>query len=298
MAARCPKGRACCPIKRASFVVQRYQLIVEYDGGAYVGWQRQDNGSSVQAALEDAAFAFAQERVHIQGAGRTDAGVHARAMTAHLDLAKPTNANRVREALNALLRGHKISVLKVQDAPDSFNARFSCLGRSYEYRILNRRPEPTFDRPYCWHHRGPLDHEAMQAAARLLEGRHDFSAFRAAECQAASPVKTLDHLSVERQQDWIIIRSYAKSYIHNQVRNMVGSLAQVGRGKWAPEDLKAVLDGRDRQAAGPCAPASGLFFWRAWYSEAESPAQNPAFFDHPLAPGHVSFGSPAEAGAL
>ncbi len=264
-------------------MVQRFQLIVEYDGGAYVGWQRQDNGPSVQAALEAAAYAFSQERVHIQGAGRTDAGVHARAMTAHLDLAKDCDANRVREAMNALLRGHKIAVLEVETAPEGFNARHSCLGRSYEYRILNRRPEPTFDRPYCWHQKVPLDHEAMQEAAQYLVGRHDFSAFRAAECQAASPVKTLDHLSVERQQDWVIVRSYAKSYIHNQVRNMVGSLAQVGQGKWRPEQVRAVLDGRDRQAAGPCAPASGLFFWRAWYSEDDGPGRNPDFFRHPLA---------------
>ncbi len=262
---------------------QRFHLIVEFDGGAYVGWQRQENGPAVQAALEQAAFAFSQERVHIQGAGRTDAGVHARAMSAHVDLNKPCDANRVREALNALLRGHKIAVLAVEEVPDSFNARFSCLGRSYEYRILNRRPEPTFDRPYCWHVRGPLNAEAMQAAAQVLVGRHDFSAFRASECQAASPVKTLDHLSVERQGDWLTVRSFAKSYIHNQVRNMVGSLVQVGLGKWNSDDLAAVLAGRDRQAAGPCAPAEGLFFWRAWYEDSAGPLQNPAFFTHPLA---------------
>lgn len=261
---------------------QRFHLIVEFDGGAYVGWQRQDNGPAVQAALEEAAFAFSQERVHVQGAGRTDAGVHARAMSAHVDFNKPCDANRVREALNALLRGHKIAVLAVEAVPDSFNARHSCLGRSYEYRILNRRPEPTFDRPYCWHVRGPLDAEAMHDAAQVLVGRHDFSAFRASECQAASPVKTLDHLSVERQGDWLSVRSHAKSYIHNQVRNMVGSLVQVGLGKWSADDLRTVLEGRNRQAAGPCAPAEGLFFWRAWYDDAQGPTHNPDFFNHPL----------------
>lgn len=256
---------------------QRFHLIIEYDGGAYVGWQRQDNGPSIQEALETAVFKFSGEKQHVQGAGRTDAGVHARAMSAHVDIERACDANRLREALNAHLRGHSIAVLWAEAVSQDFHARFECLGRSYQYRILNRRPEPTFDRPHCWHVKAPLDHEAMDQAAQILVGKHDFSAFRSVECQAASPIKTLDHLSVVREGQWIKVHAYAISFLHNQVRNLVGTLVNVGNGKFSQADVARILEEKDRHQAGPCAPSAGLYFWRAWYEAAAAP-QDASYF--------------------
>lgn len=237
----------------------RYKLVVEYDGGGFVGWQRQDSGPSIQAALENAVFGFCAERVTVNGAGRTDAGVHARGQVAHLDIAKATTADTLRDALNHHLRPAPIVVLAAAEVAGDFHARFSATGRRYLYRIVNRRAPLALDRGRAWFVPVPLDAEAMQDAAQVLVGHHDFSSFRAAECQAKSPLKTLDVLAVERIGEEIRVRAAARSFLHRQVRNMVGSLRLVGAGKWTRADLAAALAARDRQAAGPAAPAEGLY---------------------------------------
>ncbi len=237
----------------------RYKLILEYDGGGFVGWQRQDNGPSIQAALEDAVLGFCAERVTVEGAGRTDAGVHALGQVAHLEIAKATTADTLRDALNHHLRPAPIVVLAADPVADDFHARFSATRRRYLYRIVNRRAPLALDRGRAWFVPVPLDAAAMQAAAQVLVGHHDFSSFRAAECQATSPLKTLDVLAVERAGEEIRVRAQARSFLHRQVRNMVGSLQLVGAGKWNREDLAAALAARDRRAAGPAAPAEGLY---------------------------------------
>ncbi len=237
----------------------RYKLIIEYDGGGFVGWQRQDNGPSIQAALEEAVAGFCGEEVTVTGAGRTDAGVHALGQVAHFDLAKAPAPDSLRDALNAHLRPAPIAVLAAERADQDFHARFSATGRRYLYRIVNRRAPLALARGRAWFVPAPLDAAAMHEAAQLLVGRHDFTSFRAAECQARSPVKTLDRLMVERSGEEIEIRASARSFLHRQVRNMVGSLRLVGAGKWQCTDLAAALAARDRRAAGPAAPPEGLY---------------------------------------
>ena len=229
----------------------RYKLTVEYDGGGFVGWQRQDNGPSIQGALEDAVFGFCGERVTLHGAGRTDAGVHALGQVAHLDIAKAITAETLRDALNAHLRPAAIAVLDAAEVDEAFHARFSATGRRYLYRIVNRRAPLALERGRAWFVPTALDAEAMHAAAQELIGQHDFTSFRAAECQAKSPVKTLDRLTVAREQDLLRVEAEARSFLHHQVRNMVGTLRLVGEGKWRAADIKTALDKKDRAAAGP-----------------------------------------------
>lgn len=236
----------------------RWRVTVEYDGGGFVGWQRQENGPSIQAALEDAIFGFTAERVTVHGAGRTDAGVHALGQVAHFDLDREATAKTVRDAINAHLRPAPIAVLDATPAPDGFDARRSATGRRYLYRILNRRSPPALDRGRVWHVGIPLDVEAMNDAARCLVGRHDFTSFRASICQARSPVKTLDRLEVRRVGDELRIEAEARSFLHNQVRITAGTLKLVGEGKWAAADVARALAARDRAAAGPTAPPHGL----------------------------------------
>jgi tRNA pseudouridine38-40 synthase len=243
----------------------RYKLTIEYDGAPFVGWQVQDNGPSVQGVLTAAVAAFCGERVHVQGAGRTDAGVHAMGQVAHLDLAKAWDADTVRDAINAQLRPHPVAVLAAEPAADDFDARFSALHRHYVYRIVNRRADLTLEAGRAWRAPRPLDAAAMQAAAQRLLGRHDFTTFRAAECQAKSPVKTLDRFDVERQGDELRIHASARSFLHRQVRSMVGSLVEVGEGRWSADDLARALAARDRAACGPVAPPQGLYLVRVDY---------------------------------
>ncbi len=243
----------------------RWKLTIEYDGGGLVGWQRQDNGPSVQQALEEAVARFCGERVTAHAAGRTDAGVHATGQVAHLDIAKTTTAETVRDALNFHLKPAPIAVRTVEAVDDGFHARFSATGRSYLYRIVNRRAPLALERGRAWQVGAPLDAASMQAAARELVGHHDFSSFRAALCQAASPVKTLDRLEVMRHGEEIAIVAGARSFLHHQVRNMVGTLKLVGEGKWSAADVARALAARDRAAAGPTAPPEGLYLTAVRY---------------------------------
>ncbi len=237
----------------------RYKLVIEYDGARFVGWQIQANGVSVQGVLAAAIEAFCGERVHVQGAGRTDAGVHALGQVAHVDLAKPWDPDTVRDAINAHLRPRRVAVLAAARAADDFDARFSARRRHYLYRIINRRADLALDAGRAWRTPRPLDVSAMHEAAQLLVGKHDFTTFRAAECQAKSPVKTLDRLDVERSGDEVRIHASARSFLHHQVRSMVGSLVVVGDGRWSANDLAHALHARDRKACGPVAPPDGLY---------------------------------------
>ena len=244
----------------------RYRLTIEYDGTGLVGWQRQPNGLSVQAALEAAVEKFCGDKITVHGAGRTDAGVHALAQVAHVDLPRPYPGDTIRGALNHHLRPAAISVLAVEAAAPDFDARRSAIERVYRYRILNRRPPPMLDRMRVWHVAPPLDLAAMQAGARRLIGKHDFSTFRDSLCQAKSPVKTLDALDVTRAGEEIHIEARARSFLHHQVRNMAGTLKLVGLGQWSPEDVARALDARDRRAGGPTAPAEGLYLVEVTYA--------------------------------
>lgn len=246
----------------------RYKLILEFDGARFVGWQRQENGLSVQEAVETAAQKFCGERVTVHGAGRTDAGVHALAMAAHLDLEKKTTVDAVRDALNFHMKPLPVAVLHVSEVSEDFHARFSCLARAYEYRIVNRRPPLTLDRGYAWRVTPALDAVAMDRAGQALVGRHDFTTFRAAACQAASPVKSVDTFSVLRHGEVVLIRCSARSFLHHQVRSFAGSLVEVGLGRWSANDLEAALGARDRKACGPVAPPEGLYFAAARYENA------------------------------
>lgn len=237
----------------------RFKLVIEYDGTPFVGWQWQENGRSVQQALEEAVERFSGERARAQCAGRTDAGVHATHQVAHLDLAKDWRTDVVRDALNAQLKPEPIAVVAAARVDDTFDARLSALKRHYRYRILNRRAPPSFDRDRVWHVARKLDDEAMHAAAQALVGRHDFTTFRAAECQADSPVRTLDRLAVGRVGDEIVLDASARSFLHHQVRSMVGTLEIVGAGKWPAEAVKEALDARDRSRCGTVAPPCGLY---------------------------------------
>ncbi|MFQ6017292.1 MAG: tRNA pseudouridine(38-40) synthase TruA [Kiloniellaceae bacterium] len=243
----------------------RYRLVLEYDGRGFVGWQRQDNGPSVQAALEEAVKRFCGETVTAHAAGRTDAGVHALGQVAHLDIEKETTADTLRDALNHHLGPAPVVVLWAQAAGPEFHARFSAKQRGYLYRIVNRRAPLTLERGRAWFVPVPLDAAAMHTAAQALVGTHDFSSFRAAECQAKSPVKTLDLLEVSRRDDEIRVIARARSFLHHQVRAMVGTLKLVGAGRWGRADLEQALNARDRAAAGPTAPAEGLYFLEATY---------------------------------
>lgn len=247
----------------------RFKLTIEYDGGPFVGWQRQKNGPSVQEAIEEAVAAFAQERATVKGAGRTDAGVHALGQVAHVDLARDWPADTVRDALNAQLRPDPISVLFVEPVGNEFDARFSASKRHYLYRILDRRAPPVLDRGRVWNVPSRLDSDTMHLAAQSLIGKHDFTTFRAAECQAKSPVKTLDRLDVSRQGDEITVRASARSFLHNQVRSMVGTLKKVGEGKWPVGEVAAALAACDRARSGPVAPAHGLYLLAVDYNPAE-----------------------------
>jgi tRNA pseudouridine38-40 synthase len=245
--------------------VTRWRLTIEYDGGPFMGWQRQDHGPSVQQALEEALARMTGETAAVTAAGRTDAGVHALAMSAHVDIARELTPHRLREGLNALVRPLPVSVLAVEPVADDWHARFSCLGRRYRYRILTRRAPPALDVGKVWHIATPLDLAAMQEGAAQLIGRHDFTTFRSAHCQSDSPVKTLDRLELSRAGEELHIEAAARSFLHHQVRSMVGCLALVGRGQWAPQDMKKALEAKDRAALGFNAPPHGLYFVEAIY---------------------------------
>jgi tRNA pseudouridine38-40 synthase len=243
----------------------RWKLTLEYDGGPFSGWQRQENGPSIQASLEEAIFKFCAESVTVAGAGRTDAGVHALGQVAHADIAKAVTPDKLRDALNAHLRPAPIAVLRAEEVAPEFHARFDATARHYLYRIVNRRSPLTLDRGHAWAVQIALDAEAMHAGAQHLIGNHDFTTFRATECQAKSPVKTLDRFSVSRHGEEIAIEASARSFLHHQVRSMVGSLKLVGEGKWLPVDMKRALAARDRAACGPVSPPDGLYLVRVDY---------------------------------
>lgn len=243
----------------------RFALTLEFDGGPFMGLQRQAHGPSVQAAVEDAAYAVTSERVTMHAAGRTDAGVHALAMRAHLDIEKPLTAFRLMEALNARLRPAPIAVTACGIVADDWHARFSCTGRAYLYRVVNRRAPLTLERGRAWHVPQPLDEGAMRRAAKALVGQHDFTTFRSVHCQAKSPLKTLDRLDVAREGETVLISAEARSFLHHQVRSMVGCLVLVGLGRWDEGRVGAALAARDRQALGLNAPPDGLYFVKARY---------------------------------
>jgi tRNA pseudouridine38-40 synthase len=245
----------------------RFKLIVEFDGQPFMGWQRQPHGPTLQAAIEDAIFAITGENAAVHGAGRTDAGVHANAMAAHVDIERAFTPFRLMEGINAKLRPLPVAILSIEIVPDDWHARFSCLGRRYIYRIRNRRAPLALEQGKAWRLTHPLDAGLMHDAAQLLVGQHDFTTFRSVHCQAESPVKTLDMLEVRQDGDLIEIEAAARSFLHHQVRSMVGCLHLVGLGKWSKSDLRAALDAKDRGALGFNAPPDGLYFVGARYPE-------------------------------
>jgi tRNA pseudouridine38-40 synthase len=243
----------------------RYKLTIEYDGTPFCGWQRQDNGVSVQEALEKAAFAFSGERAAIGGAGRTDTGVHARGQVAHVAFERDWRPDVVRDAMNAHLRPEPVAVLACERVDDDFDARFSAIKRHYEYVFIDRRAPLALERNRAWQVPRPLDAEAMHEAAQHLVGQHDFTTFRAAECQAKSPVKTLDRMTVSREADAVVLRASARSFLHHQIRSISGSLKMVGDGKWSATDLRSALEARDRRRCAALAPPGGLYLMRVDY---------------------------------
>lgn len=243
----------------------RYKLTIEYHGAPFLGWQIQAEGLTVQGALADAVFALTGEKAAVNGAGRTDAGVHARGQVAHIDLSKDWRTDVLRDGLTAKLRPHPVAVLAAEDVPGDFDARFSAVKRHYLYRIITRRPDLTLEAGLAWRWPRWLDENAMHAAAQELTGKHDFTTFRSTECQAKSPVKTLDRLDVRREGDNVLIEASARSFLHNQVRSMVGSLLWAGDGRWTAADIRAALEARDRTACGPVAPPDGLYLMRVDY---------------------------------
>ena len=250
----------------------RFKLILEYEGASFVGWQRQENGLSVQESLEDAIFAMTGERTIAHGAGRTDSGVHATGQVAHVDLGRDWAPFRLSEGLNAHLVPRAIAVLKAEPVADDFDARRSATGRAYLYRIVNRRAPLALERGRAWHVKQKLDVGAMAEAAIALLGRHDFSTFRDSQCQAASPVRTLDRLDVSRDGDLILFEVSARSFLHRQVRSMVGSLVDVGAGRWTVATLRAALEAADRSRCGQVAPAHGLYLARVEYEGPSLPS--------------------------
>jgi len=245
--------------------VTRFRLTIEFDGRPFMGWQRQAHGPSVQQAIEEAIEAITHEPVTLHAAGRTDAGVHALAMTAHADIERPITPFRLVDGINAKLRPLPVAILAARAVDEDFHARFSCIGRRYRYRIINRRAPLALEAGRAWRVPVVLHADAMHRAAQMLVGRHDFTTFRSAHCQADSPVKTLDLLTVRRLGEEIEIEAAARSFLHHQVRSMVGCLQLVGRGKWSARDLKAALKARDRAALGLNAPPDGLYFVEARY---------------------------------
>lgn len=249
----------------------RWKLTIEYDGSPYVGWQRQQSDPSVQQAIEEAIEKFSGEFARLHVAGRTDAGVHALGQVAHFDLARKSDAEEIRKAINAHLRPHPIAVISAEKAAPDFHARFQATHRAYMYRIIARRPPLTVDAGRAWHVKVPLDAGAMHEAAQHLVGHHDFSTFRASQCQAESPVRTLDKLEVRTVPGHlgtgaeIQIRAEARSFLHHQIRNFAGTLKLVGEGKWTPGDVKSALEARDRTKGGPTAPPTGLYFLHVRY---------------------------------
>ncbi len=243
----------------------RYRLTVEYDGAPFAGWQIQADRLTVQGVLTDAVAALTGERVRVLGAGRTDAGVHALGQVAHFDASRDWEPDTVRDALNAHLRPHPVAVLAAERASDDFNARMSARKRHYRYVIVNRRADLALERGRAWRIPRKLDEAAMHAAAQRLVGKHDFTTFRSSECQAKSPVKTLDRLDVTREGDRVFVVASARSFLHNQVRSMVGSLVMAGDGRWSADDLSRALDARDRTACGQVAPPDGLYLVRVEY---------------------------------
>jgi tRNA pseudouridine38-40 synthase len=247
--------------------VTRWKLTIEYDGRPFVGWQRQADGmATVQGALEDAVFAFCGERATVHGAGRTDAGVHAQGQVAHVDIARDTTTQVVCDALNAHLRPAPVAVLQAEAVGDDFEARFGAVRRAYRYVIVNRRAPLTIAAGLAWRVAVPLDAGAMQAGAQFLVGRHDFTTFRAAQCQAKSPVRSVDAIAVVRDGERIVIDVAARSFLHSQVRAFAGSLKLVGEGRWAPEEIGAALAARDRSRCGPVAPPDGLTLMQVDYA--------------------------------
>ncbi len=243
----------------------RYKITVEYDGSGFVGWQRQKNGLGVQQALEEAIAGFSGETVTLFAAGRTDSGVHALGQVAHFDLQREFDTDTVRDAVNFHVKPAPVSVIEAELAEADFDARRSARQRGYLYRLCNRRAEPVLERKRAWWVATPLDAAAMADAARVLTGKHDFTTFRAINCQARSPVKTLDVLDVVREGNFILIRARARSFMHHQVRNIVGTLKLVGEGKWTAKDVTAALEARDRARGGPTAPAEGLYLVEVLY---------------------------------
>ncbi|CDO58280.1 tRNA pseudouridine synthase A [Candidatus Phaeomarinobacter ectocarpi] len=246
-------------------MTQRYKLTIEYDGTPFVGWQKQDNGRGVQDAIADAILGFCGEHVTVAGAGRTDTGVHALGQVAHIDIERETDADTVRDAINFHLKPQPISILLAEAVSPDFDARFSAVKRHYLYRIINRRAPLTVDRHRAWQVPVPLDAQLMDEAAQQLVGKHDFTTFRAAQCQAASPVKTLDALDVRREGEAIVITARARSFLHNQIRSFAGTLKSVGEGKMSVRDVRAALEARDRSKCGPVAPPDGLYLMKVDY---------------------------------
>jgi len=245
----------------------RFALTIEYDGRPFMGWQRQDHGPSVQQAIEEAIEAISGQEVRVHTAGRTDAGVHALAMRAHFDLETQLTHFRIMEGINARLRPQPVAILACEEVSEEWHARFSCIGRRYMYKITNRRAPLTLDRGQSWQVTPPLDTDAMHAAAQCLVGQHDFTTFRSVQCQAKSPVKTLDSISVTRFGEEIEVAVAARSFLHHQVRSFVGCLKMVGVGKWTASDLNDALEAKDRNALGLNAPPDGLYFVEAVYPE-------------------------------
>ena len=245
--------------------MSRFKLTIEYDGGPFVGWQRQENGRSVQQAIEEAVAAFSGETIVLKGAGRTDSGVHALGQVAHFELASERTEDTVRDAINAHLKAEPVVILSAERVADGFDARFSAVKRHYLYRITDRRVPPALDRGRVWWVAQPLDADAMHAAAQALVGNHDFTTFRSSECQAKSPVKTLDSLIVSREDGEVIVRATARSFLHNQVRSMVGTLKKVGEAKWPVAAVGEALAAKDRARSGPVAPPDGLYLIRVDY---------------------------------
>lgn len=246
----------------------RYKLVIEYDGTPFSGWQRQLNGPSVQQALEDSIEGFCGHPVRLHCAGRTDAGVHATHQVAHVDLDREWRSDVVRDAANARIKHLPVAVLSAQPVPDDFDARISARRRYYIYRILDRRSPPALDRDRVWHVPVALDYEAMDRAAKALLGHHDFTTFRAAECQANSPLRTLDRLDARREGDEIVVYAHARSFLHHQVRSIVGSLKMIGAGRWPERKLGQILAARDRSQCAALAPPCGLYLAGVDYDDA------------------------------